>query len=382
MVASVHELLAAARGKYERPPSKIAELSDIINQGISNYQSAKSNALSDQDKRLDLTRKLVEQQVADEAKKREDEIWARQEAKRKAGEEAALRKGFSTVQAPSTAAIPADRLAQAGENGEYVEEFTTDKGRTSSSLKRVEPAKPKTYAKAEYFDEKTRTKRIGAFDSTTGQIIRSPNDLMADSPTASGLPTPQPGYRWKPDGTAVEPIPGSKPAMEVQEAETRNADAKTRSIERARRVVEKVDQALPQVDWNSAGMIGNMMKNVGGTDAFDLNSEVETIQAILGFKELQEMRDASKTGGALGQVAVRELDLLQATLASMKTGQSPAQLRKNLGEIKNHFTNWLDAVEGDQRDETNDSPGEDDGIGWSDDEEQELRELEKQFGGR
>lgn len=46
-------------------------------------------------------------------------------------------------------------------------------------------------------------------------------------------------------------------------------------------------------------------------------SAVKTIQANLGFDALQAMRDASPTGGALGQVAVQELEMLQSTVANL-----------------------------------------------------------------
>ena len=45
------------------------------------------------------------------------------------------------------------------------------------------------------------------------------------------------------------------------------------------------------------------------------------------------MREASKTGGALGAIAVRELDLLGAAVASLSTSQNDTQLRQNLNEV-------------------------------------------------
>jgi hypothetical protein len=58
------------------------------------------------------------------------------------------------------------------------------------------------------------------------------------------------------------------------------------------------------------------------------------------------MRQASPTGGALGQVAVQELNFLQATVANLDVGQSPAQLRTNLDKIKKHYNRWLATTKG------------------------------------
>ncbi|HBY54585.1 MAG TPA: hypothetical protein DEH15_19380 [Marinilabiliales bacterium] len=52
------------------------------------------------------------------------------------------------------------------------------------------------------------------------------------------------------------------------------------------------------------------------------------------------MRDASKTGGALGQIAVQELNFLQSVLGSLAIGQSTEQLKQNLAEIKQSVERW------------------------------------------
>jgi hypothetical protein len=57
------------------------------------------------------------------------------------------------------------------------------------------------------------------------------------------------------------------------------------------------------------------------------------------------MRQASPTGGALGQVAVQELDALQSTLAALNQDQSPSQLTARLNEVKDHYTKWKQVVE-------------------------------------
>lgn len=108
-------------------------------------------------------------------------------------------------------------------------------------------------------------------------------------------------------------------------------------------VVNKVDEATKQVSPYTAGA-GSIFSVVPGTPAKDLASTIETIKANLGFDRLQRMRDASPTGGALGQVAVQELVALQASVASLDVSQSPAQLKKNLENVKRHYQNWRKAI--------------------------------------
>jgi hypothetical protein len=116
-------------------------------------------------------------------------------------------------------------------------------------------------------------------------------------------------------------------------------------------IINTIDTALSQVGGGTAGLGGVIMKKLAGSEAVDLEANLETIQANLGFDQLQAMRDASPTGGALGQVSERELIALQSTVASLKQEQSPEQLRANINKIKKHYQNWLDTLNGINPDE-------------------------------
>ena len=48
------------------------------------------------------------------------------------------------------------------------------------------------------------------------------------------------------------------------------------------------------------------------------------------------MRDASKTGGALGAVSEKELKLLESALAPLSTAQSPDEYRNALDNLIKH----------------------------------------------
>ena len=111
-------------------------------------------------------------------------------------------------------------------------------------------------------------------------------------------------------------------------------------------VISVAQTALGQVSGFTAGMLGKPLSALGIPAAVDLEENLKTIQANLGFKELQAMRDASPTGGALGQVALKELEFLQAALTSLNNRQSPDQLRKNLNKVVLHYSNWRNAVSG------------------------------------
>lgn len=98
-------------------------------------------------------------------------------------------------------------------------------------------------------------------------------------------------------------------------------------------VDQAIDRATDLVGGFTAGM-GSLLGVIPGTPAKDLGAELETIKANLGFDELQTMRDNSPTGGALGQVAVQELQSLQAAMANLQQDQSPEALAAALKRLK------------------------------------------------
>lgn len=120
-------------------------------------------------------------------------------------------------------------------------------------------------------------------------------------------------------------------------------------VSTAETVLNKVAQATAAISGPTgalgrSGFVGGLASNVPGTNAYQLRRTLDTIKANLGFEELQAMREASPTGGALGQVAVQELTMLQATISALDTGLDGETLRNNLNEVRTHYTNWLNTV--------------------------------------
>jgi hypothetical protein len=147
------------------------------------------------------------------------------------------------------------------------------------------------------------------------------------------LPAPRQDFRYTPDFQAVEPIPGSPTATSQErrrESEARAGNVVMREIDRA---LELANTArLP-----TAGLPGAVLSAVPGTAAFDVRALLDTVRANVGFQQLNQMRQESPTGGALGNVTVREIEFLQAALGNLSQAQSPAQFRQNLLNLRAAF---------------------------------------------
>jgi len=158
------------------------------------------------------------------------------------------------------------------------------------------------------------------------------------------------GMRYNAQGE-LEAIPGSDQAVERQKAAKAESTKNMQAVEKANIVIQAVDEVMPKIGYNTAGFFGAQASFIPGTDAYDVGSAIDTIKANIGFDQLAAMRAASPTGGALGQVAVQELNFLQATLGNLKQGQSPDKLRDNLYKVQYHYQRWKDTMQGINPDE-------------------------------
>jgi hypothetical protein len=83
------------------------------------------------------------------------------------------------------------------------------------------------------------------------------------------------------------------------------------------------------------GILGNIQGNIPETvlslysqDAANALADYNTLLTTAGFQELQAMRDASPTGGALGQVAVEENKMLQKSAFASSRTQAEAKFKQ------------------------------------------------------
>lgn len=175
-----------------------------------------------------------------------------------------------------------------------------------------------------------------------GDVYSQETSLLAN------LPRPEKGMRYQFDkdesGAIINyrliPITGSKADLEaqkIQQAADAIRSAKTTS---GMVVLEDIGSAIDiakDKPFLSTGFVGGILRNIGGTAAKDLTSLTTTIKANIGFDRLQRMREESPTGGALGQVAVQELEALQSTLGNLDNSQSNEQVVANLERLEAQY---------------------------------------------
>ena len=156
----------------------------------------------------------------------------------------------------------------------------------------------------------------------------------AQAEVRGSLPPPPAGYRYNSDFTALEPISGSSQAQsqtERRSSQVAAANVVTRDIDR---VLERLDTAVLPVTGLGATTMAAL---VGGSPAADVKRLRDSLEANIAFNKLNELRQQSPTGGALGNVTDKDMDLLKAVVGSLSQDQSPRQFRENLLNVRAEF---------------------------------------------
>lgn len=130
------------------------------------------------------------------------------------------------------------------------------------------------------------------------------------------------------------PIPGSESERTRAQESVQAAASLRASQEQNQVMMTEIDKAIEMSGFWSAGLMSQASDSIGSTPARNLRATLDTITANIGFDKLQEMRENSPTGGALGSVTERELQFLQSVRGSLDQAQSPEQLQQKLAQVR------------------------------------------------
>lgn len=175
--------------------------------------------------------------------------------------------------------------------------------------------------------------QIQAFNPNLGAGTATPLATIQGDPSANMNVTVDPTTGER----SMAPAAGSEQAREVNAGKVAAQNAITTFERKSGLMSDTLDTAIAQIEANPAlvtGLGGDLTKVVPGTPAYDLAQTLLTIQANIGFDALQQMREASPTGGALGAISDTENRLLQAVQGATAQGQSAGQLLTNLRNIQ------------------------------------------------
>lgn len=158
-----------------------------------------------------------------------------------------------------------------------------------------------------------------------------------------------PDYRMTYDGNkpvAMEVIPGSKTARELEAAAGKGASAAESAVTASTIVLDDVKALRNAIKKQKVvdpitGVTGEVASSVAGSARKSAEGLVRTIQANIGFDRLNQMRAESPTGGALGNITEQELRFLQSVLGSIDLNQKDADIIRNLNRLEKIYDGIL-----------------------------------------
>lgn len=262
--------------------------------------------------------------------------------------------------AVESGAIPASAAVQEALKGQAVQKGVEINGQLVNPVTGERMGDYRTPEANETVGQVTGSQLIEKYGVEAGTI--DPNSLFNVSPdgkvsaiggagTTINMPgqpqvgTIQPGWQLERDKDSgafrMTPIPGGPADTAAKEAVIADTNKATQGEIKSSVVDDQIDTALKimerrgVLDLPEAGIVGNALGAMGiNQEAVDLKNTIIGIQATVAFDTLQKMREASKSGGALGSVSERELDLLISAYGALQQSTSKELLSSNLKTVK------------------------------------------------
>jgi hypothetical protein len=153
---------------------------------------------------------------------------------------------------------------------------------------------------------------------------------------------PAGGWRWTPEGN-LERVPGGPADVAHQEKIQREEKQREAIIRRTTTALQDAGRSLELVQKGGIKVAGPgaVAARVPMTDAKELAGHLQSIKSNISIEELRIMRETSPTGGALGQVPVRQQEYLMEVLGALDQSQNPRVLEENLKRIMNLFNDVI-----------------------------------------
>ena len=147
-------------------------------------------------------------------------------------------------------------------------------------------------------------------------------------------------YTTESGSMAMRPIEGSPAYMDQQamaEKDKMAAQSNTAKADDVLYAIGNIRGSNKKSKIGVTGLLGSAASMVPGTEAANVKSSINTIFANLAFDRLSEMRAQSKTGGALGAISERELDLLGAAKTALSQAQTEEQFFSALDRLEQQY---------------------------------------------
>lgn len=164
-----------------------------------------------------------------------------------------------------------------------------------------------------------------------------PNERVTDVDVANGV-----GYVYRNGVPEQVTLKGGKKDKELQGLIV-GGRAAINGLRPVSVAIKNIGTVLHE-NPNAVGIVGKFAQ-IFPSDARSIRESLKTLQAYSGFSTLADMKKASPTGGALGQVSERELDLLQATWTSLDPNLGAKEFKRRMDSFNTQLDSVISGIE-------------------------------------
>ncbi|MFN7002180.1 MAG: transglycosylase SLT domain-containing protein [Roseinatronobacter sp.] len=166
---------------------------------------------------------------------------------------------------------------------------------------------------------------IGKLSTDYGYVL-DPETRQPVIDPATGLPT-------------AAPVPGSAAARDLEAQEAARTGMETMTERQLGPTIDDIATArdLAETGVGTTGMLSGLIQRIPGVgqDAVDMAGTIGAIGSGISLENLNQMRQNSPTGGALGNVSDKQSLLLAEAFGSLRQSMSKDQFIYNLARIEN-----------------------------------------------
>jgi hypothetical protein len=192
-------------------------------------------------------------------------------------------------------------------------------------------------------------------------VSRTPEeDAAAVRQAEAGIPMPPAGYEQDGQG-GFRPVQGGPAQDQFYQDEVTRATRRSFLKDKAAGVMRDLKRGWDNAhlsgthraifaDYgmdNEVGFIRRSATKAVAGDERQLIIDINSIKSNIGIDQLQKMRESNATGGALGQIPVKQQEYLNALLGALSPEMGEEKLRENIAFIYNlYMDEMVDAIYG------------------------------------
>lgn len=151
-------------------------------------------------------------------------------------------------------------------------------------------------------------------------------------------------YELSPESTQFgqKQIEREEKRKQLQQKQQKAIDSYRDKMETGLRAIERMRRNLNEGFLPEVGIVGEALRRIPGTDAYELETDLESLKGIIGFEGLMDAKQQSPNGASgFGNLSNYELAMLQGLAGQLRQGGSKESFLERLQDVEKYIRKGL-----------------------------------------